>query len=497
MKKSLFFATALLGLAACSSENLVEEPVQGGEGKSVPMIIKSQQANITRATDLDQTGHYNFGVWAQKIAQDKTTQKVMENYLVGYGGASVGYDHTGATTWASTAGSVTDHTSPWFYENLGNAQYAYATAGTGFYTTSDTDYMSANANQYLRYWDLAYTYTNFYCYAPYKSSGVTATLNADGSATLSFDNTALTDGYENTPNSAYANKGRSMTEFMYAGLQATNADQKDIIIPFKHMGAQVFICFYENIPGYKVEIIDIDGDGAAMSNNASADQKKGVQATPAVASTSSYTKGQYYTSSEGSVVFDTAAQPTFTPDVSGGTTSQENLMFNIPSASATYYAINVPSGYGANLESLTGAQDNATLTHYTIPEVAGTGIDQKYAWSPTIYYPVAQPSTQQVGFTFHVSFRIIADDNKEVTTVHNATVHVPYNVTTWTSNTRYIYRFLITKNASGSTDPTGPTEGYDPTNPTPDTEKSLYPIVFDGATIEDYTVNETEHIVNQ
>lgn len=489
MKKFLFFATALLGLAACSSENLVEEPEQGKDLNNVPITIQTQKDNITRATNLENTGHYNFGVWAQKIASGKTTQKVMENYLVGYGGATGGYDHAGATTWGNST-SDTDHKSLWFYEGLGTSQYH----GSGaYYTPAQTEYMSANAEQFLRYWDLAYTYTNFYCYTPYRNSGVTATLNADGSASITFANTALSDGYDYTPNSAYANKGRSLSEFMYAGVQARNADLKDITIPFKHMGAQVFICFYEDIPGYKVEVIDLDADGATMAAGASADQKKGVQATPSVKG-STYSLGQYYTSSEATVSFSTAAVPSFDAAFTGATQVSENLMFYAPSnTSSVYVSSNVPSGYAANLSTLSGAQDG--LTHYTIPESGAAGSGQQYAWSPTIYYPVAQPTTQKTGFTFHVSFRIIADDNKEVTTVHNATVHVPYTVTTWASNTRYIYRFKITKDSTGSTNPGGPSGGYDPQNPTPDSDQSLYPIVFDGATIEDYTVNETEHVI--
>lgn len=506
MKKSILFAASIAMLASCANEEIVDKG--NSLDTNVPIILSTNRQNITRATSLEATAHYNFGVWAWKVSSTLPTQKVMDNYLVGYTDqVGKGYYLNGATTWGdgTTQSNHDDHLSPWFYENLGTAQYKYD-GNAGFYKTTDTKYMSANANQYLRYWDLAYTNTNFYCYAPYKSTGVTATMNNDGTVTLNYTATALNDGYDNTPNSAYENaspkKDRSLAENMYAGVQATNAQLQDVVVNFKHTGAQLFICFYEDVPGYKVEIVDLNADNGKMATSATADQVKGVQATPSVktagtgGAADTYEKDSYYTTSGATVTFTAAAVPTLQTSFTGATTTQENLMFWAPSKDATYATSNVPDGFGHNLTQLDGTQSSIT-THYYIPESVSTGT-QTYAWSPTIYYPVAQPqgdNATNVGFTFHVTYRIISDDNKEVTTVHNATVHVPSSVTTWASNNRYIYKFKITKNSTGSTDPT-PTVAYDPTDPTPSTKKSLFPIVFDGATIVDYTTEESEHIIS-
>ena len=115
---------------------------------------------------------------------------------------------------------------------------------------------------------------------------------------------------------------------------------------------------------------------------------------------------------------------------------------------------------------------------------------------------MAQPTTSETGFNFHVSYRIISDDNKEVTTVHNATVFVPATSTTtstsyiaaWQPATRYIYTFKITKNSTGTTNPF---DNIDPTDPTPSTTKSLYPIVFDEVTIEDYSESKSDHDISE
>jgi hypothetical protein len=159
-------------------------------------------------------------------------------------------------------------------------------------------------------------------------------------------------------------------------------------------------------------------------------------------------------------------------------------MFQVPTEGKTTSA-DAP----ANLANYNG--------HKVIKEVVTTGT-QEYSYSPTIYYAVAQPTTSETGLTFHVSYRIIAEDNQEVITVHNATVHVPYKdasdkfITVWQPNVKYTYSFKITKNSTGDTNPD---EEINPVDPEVSTKKALYPIVFDGATIEDYTEVESNPTV--
>ena len=507
MKKFFIFAASAALLASCANDEIIDNG--GKQDQQVPITLSTYKKNVTRAdntTSLESNLHYNFGTWAQKY-KSGSTQKVMENYLVGFGGTNVGYDPTNATTYATSAGDVTDHKSPWFYEGLGTEEYNY-TADAGFYKKTQNAYMSAHANQYLRYWDLAYTNTYFYCYVPYMASGVDCSMSTDGSASMTFSATAIRDGYDNPINSTYKPTtgalDRSLSEFMVGGVKAINADLKDITIPFKHLGSQLFIRFYESVPGYKVELIDLSADNGTMKSGVTDDQKLGVQATPAVVGTPNYTVGSYNTTSGASVSFAASdATPTVTSNYTGATTSTDNLMFKVPSISASEYSTaNVPTGYGSvsgtNYTTVSSAQDGSD--HYVIPEVVTFGT-QAYAWSPTIYYPVAQPTAQTTGFTFHVSFRIISDDNKEVTTVHNATVYVPAmssettpaSIARWESGKRYIYTFNITRNATGTTNPA--TE-IDPTNPTPSVKKSLYPIVFDGCTVVDYTEANSEHLIS-
>lgn len=479
MKQSLLLAVAALALVGCSRQGLVTDPSQPN-GKLVPVAFSVQRQNMTKATNLEAVNHYNFGVFAYKVngSNGLADAKVMDNYLVGYSnGTDKGYDKTNATTYAGTAGTTADHTSPWFYEGLGTAEYVYDGAD-GFYKKDQTAYMSNNANQYLRYWDLAYANTHFYAYAPYvktdEANGRKVSYD-HATSKLTFAKNTLRDGYDNPVNTAYDGFDRSLSEFMYAGVEAKNSDLADVTIPFKRMGAMALIRFYEDIPGYKVEIINLADDNGTVKTGTTEDMKKGIQLTPSVASTTTpttYTLGEYYTTSGATVVFDEAngAAATFTPDFTESTQVSTPLMFAVPTTGLTTYN-----------------------SHKVIKEKVTTGT-QEYSASETAYYAVAQPTGTKTGFTIHVSYRIIAEDNKEVITVHNATVHVPYTETAWKANTKYTYTFKITKNTTGTT---SPEDEIDPTDPTPSTTKSLYPIVFDNATIEDFTEVAPETVVSE
>ncbi len=641
MKKSYLFAfaaaTALT--VSCSNDDLVNE-MGTRKVDQTPIGFNVQKQNITRAQNLETVKHYNFGVWAWKVngKNELADAEVMNHYLVGYGGNGVGYDHSKATTWAETPGSYLNHVSPWFYEGLGTSEYTNNDASTGYYFVNNyeskkpmawVDYKSVNANQYLRYWDLAYTNTNFYAYAPYNAN---VTFDK-ATGKMTFPAGTIRDGYDEPRNHEYDAYSRSLGEFMYAGVQAKNADLADVTVPFKHMGAQLLIRFYEEIPGYKVEIINLAADKATEPEK---DGMKGIQATPAVETTAPvtvanqteaddlnaaltgavststvktpavnyteeeanaynatlegawaygkvktdatyysageattehpegslkdptvyytdaevnahnatltgavdtntektaavnytdaeakaynsqlpgakkpgdiktpgvYTLGSYYTKQGATVTFDTSVVPTFAADWSGEEPVKTPLMFLIPEEGKK-----------------TAADAPANLTvfgnHNVIQEKVTDGT-QKYSYSPTIYYPVSQPKeNNKNGLTFHISYRVIAEDNNEVITVHNATVHVPYQgkmisedkkwdettktdgqlITIWQPNVKYTYTFKFTRNSNGTTNPD--TE-IDPTSPDVDDTKSLYPIVFDAATIEDWQTNYSEYTVSE
>ena len=462
MKKVIIFAAIAMTMVGCSSDELVNSSTENTEA---PIAFSVEKQNITRAEQsLESTKHYNFGVWAYKVKGDNN-QLVMGNYLVGYSdGNGLGYANDGATTWATAAGTLVDHKSPWFYEKLGTEEYENTVASKG-YVKTESDFMSANKNQYLRYWDLAFDNTYFYAYAPYRSAGVTFDYTTKK---ITVDQAAQTAAYDNP----------TLHELMYAGATAKNADLKDVTLKFKHLGAQVNLRFYEDVRGYKVQIIDV----------VSEKDNSGIQATPATVKesgtpvTKTYTKADYYTSCGATIDFSTINTPTAAVNHTGATTTKNNLNFVIPRKD----------------NHLTDFKSKRDVDYSIIPEKVATGSTQTFAESPTVYYPVAQPENSEVGFTFHVSYKLIAEDNGEEITVKDARVYVPAYVmngtnkeyiAAWQPNTKYTYTFKITENSTGSTDPTNPNidEPDVPATPT------VYPIVFDGATIEEYVANEKNY----
>ncbi len=459
MRKSMILLVATVVLAGCSSDELVNSPKTRTDGEA-PIAFSVEKKNITRATNLEDLGHYNFGVWAYKTGSSGS-KNVMNNYLVGYSdGTAKGYEKSGASTWKNNAGSETDHTSPWFYENLGTSEYSY-NGTAGFYKDSQADYMSANQNQYLRYWDLAYTYTEFYAYAPYRKSGVTF---VEHDRLIKVANSAQVAGYDDA----------SLQEFIYAGAESTNAELKDVKLNFKHLGAQVNLRFYENVRGYKVEIINVTPT------------ENGIQATPAKVTGSgtskTYTKTDYYTDCGATIDFATDINhPTATVNFTGATQTDDNLVFAIPGAG---------NGVASYTAPITGVE------YSVIPEDIENPSTQTYAVSPTVYYPVAQPQDSETGFTFHVSYKLIAQDNGEEITVNDARVYVPAKdganyIAAWQPNTRYTYTFKITENSTGTTDPQS--TDIDVDDPTVPANPTVYPIVFDGATVVEYDLNENEY----
>lgn len=436
MRKLLLITACSALIASCTNDT----ELNGGnnsESKQNTIGFEVLHRNSITTKDgksnLQEAGHYNFGVFAYKNISGSSSQQVMNNYLVGYKGINVGYNLT-------EANQTTLSSSNWAYEKLGYSEYTYD--GTdGYYKKDETFYMSNNANQYLKYWDKSSESVDFYAYAPYINGNQTATFAPD-TKKMTIGNDGIKDGYDD----------RSKHEFMYANTTVAKANyDKKVQLAFKRISAKMQIKFYEDITGYEVQILDLKEDNTS-----------GVCAAPAIAHTgegTTYTYGTLYHSAGATINFSSA-----TPSLSltGNTkftresTNGECLRFNVPTAN--------PIGTDKNNAS------PSSTTYYLIP------INQDYT-----------------GLTFHVTYKLTAEDTQETITVRNATVHVPYSACNWTSNNSYTYIFKITKNSTGTTE-SNPT--IDPSDPNPSTDKALYPIIFDECTIENWTEVDSEHNIN-
>lgn len=443
MKKGLLYAATGLFLTSCANDAILDEAHAGYDtSKNVPISFITNQKNITRAETLQKTGHYNFGVWAYK--NTSTDKAVMANYLVGYMDAANKKGYSMNTTNQTTLGDATsaaNGTSMWAYEKMGNTQYSLESnaSGEAYYLKNDTKYMSNNAEQWLKYWDYASANTEFFAYAPYVNGSLKPTFD-NTTKKMTFPDNAVEAGYDDL----------SLYEFMFAYTKQAKSDyQKDVPLAFKRMNSKINIKFYEDIDGYKVDILDLKGNTSAAVN--------GVQATPATLSGTTYSTSSTFYEKGKAVIDFSGATPAC--EVTGTTSRTANLEFVIP----------------------TTAPIGTTSTAATP--------------SPTTYYGLPLGTSNATGFTFHISYKLTALDTDEEIVVNNATVHVPASYVQWVANKHYTYVFKITKGSSGTTDPTEPnTDDY--VDPTPDDTDALYPIVFDNCTVEDWTTQSSEHVVD-
>ena len=436
MRKLLLITACSALIVSCTNDT----ELNGGNNSeskqnTIGFEVLHRNSITTKAgkSNLQDAGHYNFGVFAYKNISGSSSQQVMNNYLVGYKGNNVGYNLTDAN-------QTTLSSSNWAYEKLGYSEYTYD-GSDGYYKKDETFYMSNNANQYLKYWDKSSESVDFYAYAPYINGNQTATFATD-TKKMTIGNDGIKDGYDD----------RSKHEFMYANTTVAKANyNKEVQLAFKRISAKMQIKFYEDIAGYQVQILDLKEDNTS-----------GVCAAPAIAPTgegTTYTYGTLYHSAGATIDFSSAnplLSLTGNTKFSRESTNGECLRFNVPTA-------------------------NPIATEKT----------QASASSTTYYLiPINQDKT---GLTFHVTYKLTAEDTRETITVRNATVHVPYTACTWTSNNSYTYIFKITKNSTGTTE-SNPT--IDPSDPNPSTDKALYPIIFDECTIENWTEVDSEHNIN-
>ena len=452
MKKSIFLAVAAVAMTACSND--VDLGMKDANKQTADNAIGFQvlNKNMSRATSaLEEKGHYNFGVWAYKNTDP--TNNIMANYLVGYFGTNVGYNHEATTndTYGSSS-SNTDQISLWGYMGLGTSQYNWATnsSSQNFYTNSQTDYMSNWTKQFLRYWDLSSANTEFFAYAPYIHGSLTPTF-AIADKKLSFPAGSIKDGYNDESKYEYLCAYKNVAKANYGN---------DVALNFEHLNARVRIVFYEDIQGYDVKLIN-------LHTNA------GIIAVPATKDDAS----DNYSYATGKLAKTASAVVTL-----GSTIS-----FAVPTGNV-FYAQPSGAAINENIKNAALAFDipSATLSENRATAV-GTGEISEY-YSPDTYYAI--PNNGACGLTFRVSFQLTSTTH-EVINVYNAGVFVPATHCKWDAGKNYTYVFKITKNTNGTTD-------SEQNNPTVDPDpgsKALFPIVFDGITVTDWVVpgEESDH----
>ena len=447
MKKILFFGVALITLIACSFNKELEPTKTPGANAQIGFSVA--QKNMTKAS-LQDANHYNFGVFAYKSTDQ--VNWVMDNYLVGYFDDAKAYQSTGSTV--EDKPGVENGKSYWMYEGMGKSEYNGTYAGGPL-----TRFFQSNKDhQYLKYWDLSAPYTTFYAYAPYVGTETNPVTYVDGVAQTATGSDTYTLNIPDGTLKAGMNKPEEH-EFMYA---ATKVDKSnyghDVSLSFKRLVAKVNIKFWEDVPGYKVRIVNLTSS-------------YGVSAVPSIKNANfpasnngygeyGYKAGKYYTSNGAKIQFagGNISNPTVSQYAGATATNTTPLNFAVPTASVI----------GENRYAAAASAD----TYYALP---------KHSTNDT--------ELNNTGFTFHVSYELTAEDSGEHIIVKDATVHVPADYCKWEMNKHYTYIFKITKGSNGTTESN---PSIDPEDPEVPTVQSLYPIIFDNCTVTDWDEVETE-----
>ena len=447
MKKILFFCVALITLIACSFNKELEPTKNPGANAQIGFSVA--QKNMTKAS-LQDANHYNFGVFAYKSTDQ--VNWVMDNYLVGYFDDAKAYQSTGSTV--EDKPGVENGKSYWMYEGMGKSEYngTYAGGPLGRF------FQSNKAHQYLKYWDLSAPSTTFYAYAPYVGTDTNPVTYVDGVAQTATGNDTYTLNIPDGTLKAGMNKPEEH-EFMYAATKVDKANYgQDVSLNFKRLVAKVNIKFWEDVPGYKVRIVNLTSS-------------YGVSAVPSIKNASfpdsnegygeyGYKTGKYYTSNGAKIQFTggNISNPTVSQYTGTTATKTTPLNFAVPTASVI----------GENRYAAAASDD----TYYALP---------KHSTNDT--------ELNNTGFTFHVSYELTAEDSGEHIIVKDATVHVPADYCKWEMNKHYTYIFKITKGSNGTTESN---PSIDPEDPEVPTVQSLYPIIFDNCTVTDWDEVETE-----
>ncbi len=454
MKKYFYFATALVALAACSSNDLVDGAAQIANESNGDAIVFSSSANsVTRADHVgaDAAGLLNkkFVVGGFKGALGTSTAFNASGTITteGVPATTVVYDNY-ITKWTeNTAATTESNTSDWEYVGL---------------TALAPSTLAGNI-QSIKYWDYTAAQYDFIAYSTSDATVIT-TGTPSGTQVLVSAISAANAG--KSASGAYTLKGDAaglakcyiadMVTAYKDGSDANHKYQAEVPFVFRALASKVRVALYETVPGYSVKDVKFYA-------NSTTTLATGASATDATLfTTGGSTKDNFYTSGEYKVYFPTIgksnisnsdynkAHVVFTPESEGKATTQ------------SYGGLN----YVAKEDKeKTGTQFLGRTS--TAASFAGT--------SP--YYKTVLPNEEGTVLELRVDYTLESiDGSGEEIKIHGATAFVPAIYAAWKPNYAYTYIFKISDNTNGWTS----TVDTDPAG--------LYPITFDAVVSE-----TTEH----
>lgn len=441
-KKSaiLFMAAGLF--CACSSEVLVEAPVQPVVEEDVPISFGSVNSGLTRAdvTGADAAALLGgqFVVSGYKGASTATVGNIVfDNYLVKY--------------TENSANTTESNTTNWEYVGVDRIKHAIDKGIT---------------SQTIKYWDYSKAQYDFIAWSTGSKTAIYEGTPDDGEVLVSAINPAerATTAY------TFEGKAADLSQCYIADIVTVKKAQygdNPVTFKFRQLGTKVRIGIYETVPGYSVRnvkfytkggLLDDDGSGAGIP----AAGQIVDNATIFSAGADIYTEGTYtvsFPTVDGTTADNNQAHVTFAPKT--GVTQTTTV-----DCGSLNYTI-AEEGEKTPGEVYLG-RSSSTASY------AGNEADN--------YYVIYLPNETGANLNLRVDFTLESiDGGGEVIEVKNAKAQVPSIYTTWKPGFAYTYLFKISDKTNGRTGVYDPTQADDATvNSDP---AGLYPITFDAVVV--------------
>lgn len=426
MKKYAFFATALVVLASCTSDEFVGDQELDKANNNAPVTFNFDVPTITRADNEgpDAAAKLNnqFIVYGEKNETTGSAPSdgnlVFQNYQVNYA--------------ANTAYTTTSNTKNWEYVG-----YKHSDAYVTNISTATTDV------QTIKYWDYGasnYVFTAVSAKPDDITNGLVSIAKTTSGTTV-YDKgyvvtlTKKNDTYPSLADLFFSDRN-VIEKSQGTDRTATNTYGGNATMKFRNSLSQVRVGMFETVPGYDITAISFKVTSDAIAKQGTAEAFGAICPNVTASNFEGTITVTYYDATNA----DTENQPKLT----------------------------ITPGTGlSNTDLILGTNINAISTD---DPLATTSADPTYDTEDGTYTAVLPQITNTTNLKLKVNYTLYNSVTKETITVENATAEIPAAYVAWKPNYKYTYLFKISDNSNGHTG-----EGTDPAG--------LYPITFDAVEV--------------
>ena len=389
MKKILFFATALIALASCTSDDFTGEtprPTQNGEGV---ISFNSTAKTVTRGNAADAALLNNEFIFAG------TKGTSPESYV---------FDQYRAKFVDNSANTTESNSSNWEYVGL---------------LPASTTHIGATTVQTIKYWDYS---APQYDFAAYSLGTGSATASAIAANNKSF----TLEGTADQLKACYISN-------LVSAYNADNDYGKPVQFVFRSLATKIRFALYETIPGYSVKDVQFYSVATEGSASSTPTLFTGEAVLPSGSGKMTITYPTTGYENKDKTDYN-KAHVTFTASSTGTNVSSTVTFDNLANYATAEH------NEGTSSTGWLGRASNAA----TYAGVEG---------SPAVgkYYTVL-PYETGANLQLRIKYTMVSTDGSgETITVDNATAVVPAEFAKWNPNYAYTYIFKISDMTNGST----------------------------------------------